>query len=137
MDGWSLDPETGTTGGHVAPTPARNGFVPPRPTDRSMPTTCALCRRVIPDGEIPDPAVVQEHHLRPERRAESPTVQLCRPCHDQIHAVFTNAELREAYDSVDALRSADRLQGYLEWIRGTDTLETDVATSNRVRERRD
>jgi len=101
-----------------------------------MATTCALCRRVIPDEALSDPQVVQEHHLRPERRAESPIVELCRPCHDQIHAVFTNAELREDYDSIDALRSADRLGDYLEWIRGTDKLSIDVTTSNRVRERR-
>jgi len=101
-----------------------------------MPTTCALCRRVIPDERIADPQVVQEHHLRPERRAESPTVMLCRPCHDQIHAVFTNEELREEFDTVDALQSADRLRGYLDWIRRTEKLDIDVRTSNRVRDRR-
>ncbi|ERH04241.1 MAG: hypothetical protein J07HR59_01371 [Halorubrum sp. J07HR59] len=93
-----------------------------------MPTTCALCRRRIPDGRIPDPQVVQRHHLRPERRDESPTVQLCRPCHKQIHALFTNAELRESYDDIDRLQSADRLAGYLSWIRGTDKLDVDVRT---------
>jgi len=101
-----------------------------------MPTTCALCRRRIPDGRIPDPAVVQDHHLRPERRAESPTVTLCRPCHDQVHALFTNEELRESYDTVEALRGADRLADYLDWIRGTDHLSTDVDTSDHVRNRR-
>ena len=101
-----------------------------------MPTTCALCRRRIPDEYIGDPQAVQEHHLRPERRADSPTVMLCRPCHDQIHAVFTNEELRESYDTVETLRNADRLGEYIDWIRGTDKLDIDVTTSNRVRERR-
>ena len=100
-----------------------------------MPTTCALCRRVVPDERILDPQVVQQHHLRPEERATSPTVTLCRPCHDQIHAVFTNAELRTDYDTIEALRSADRLDGYLEWIRGTDKLRITVDTSDAVRER--
>ena len=100
-----------------------------------MPTTCALCRRVIPDERIPDPQVVQEHHLRPEERATSPTVLLCRPCHGQIHAVFTNEELRSEYDTIEALRSADRLGGYLDWIRGTDKLDIDVDTSTHVRKR--
>jgi 5-methylcytosine-specific restriction protein A len=88
-----------------------------------MPTTCELCGRVVPDERIDDPRVVQEHHLRPEERAESPTAMLCRPCHDQIHAVFTNEELREEYDTIEALRAADRLSEYLEWIRGTDKLD--------------
>jgi hypothetical protein len=100
-----------------------------------MPTTCALCRRVVPDERIDDPRVVQRHHLRPEERATSPTAMLCRPCHDQVHALFTNAELREEYDTVDALRSADRLADYLDWIRGTDKLDIDVETSDHVRER--
>jgi hypothetical protein len=101
-----------------------------------MPTTCALCRRRVPVERIDDPAAVQEHHLLPERRAESPTVELCRPCHEQVHALFTNAELREEYDTVAALRAADRLADYLSWIRGTDKLSIDVRTSDRVRRER-
>ena len=101
-----------------------------------MPTTCALCRRVVPHERIDDPQVVQEHHLRPERRKESPTVMLCRPCHDQIHATFTNEELRETYHTVEALRDADRLAGYLSWIRSTGKLDIRVRTSDHVRERR-
>jgi hypothetical protein len=98
-----------------------------------MPTTCALCRRVVPDERIDDPQVVQEHHLRPERRAESQTVLLCRPCHDQIHAVFTNEELRESYDTIKTLREADRLADYIAWIRSTDRLSIQVETSDHVR----
>ena len=101
-----------------------------------MPTTCALCRRVVPDERIDDPQVVQTHHLRPEERTTSPTVVLCRPCHDQIHATFTNEELRESYDTIEALREADRLAEYLAWIRGTDKLDIQVRTSDRVRRRR-
>ncbi len=101
-----------------------------------MATTCALCRRRIPDERIDDPQVVQTHHLEPENRAESPTVELCRPCHDQVHALFTNEELRESFDTAEALRGADRLAGYLDWIRGTEKLDIDVRTSDRVRRRR-
>lgn len=101
-----------------------------------MPVTCALCRRRVPVEAIDDPGAVQEHHLRPEERATSPTVELCRPCHDQVHALFTNEELRESFDTVAALREADRLAGYLEWIRGTDKLRVETRTSNEVRERR-
>ncbi|WP_246985088.1 hypothetical protein [Halorientalis marina] len=101
-----------------------------------MPTTCALCRRVVPGERIDDPQAIQDHHLRPERRAESPTVTLCRPCHDQIHAVFSNAELREEYDTIDALQEADRLADYLDWIRGTDKLDIQVETSGRLRDGR-
>ena len=101
-----------------------------------MATTCALCRRRIPDERTPDPAVVQDHHLRPERRAGSPTVALCCPCHDQVHALSTNGELREPYDTVEALRGVDRLADYPDWTRGTDYLSVDVETSDHVRGRR-
>ncbi|MFC7132850.1 MULTISPECIES: hypothetical protein [Salinibaculum] len=96
-----------------------------------MTTTCALCQRVVPDERIPDPQVVQEHHLVPENRKDSPTVLLCRPCHKQIHALFSNAELREEYDTIEALREAERLADYVEWIRGTEKLDIKVATSDR------
>jgi len=69
-----------------------------------MATTCALCRRSVPD--------------------------------EQIHALFTNEELREPYDTVEALRNADRLADYLAWIRTTDKLDIQVETSEHVRERR-
>jgi hypothetical protein len=101
-----------------------------------MPTTCALCRRVVPDERIDDPQVVQEHHLRPERRETSPTVMLCRPCHDQLHATFTNEELREEYDTIEALQEAERLADYLSWIRSTDKLDISVETSDHVRQNR-
>jgi hypothetical protein len=61
---------------------------------------------------------------------------LCRPCHDQIHAVFSNEQLREGYDTIEALRDADRLADYIEWIRGTDKLEIQVEASERLRDGR-
>jgi 5-methylcytosine-specific restriction protein A len=96
-------------------------------------STCELCRRRI-EG-VRDPQAVQTHHLRPEERQTSPTATLCRPCHEQVHALFTNAELRESFDTVDALREADRLQKYIAWIRTTDKLDIETRTSDHVRER--
>ncbi|WP_254537480.1 hypothetical protein [Halomarina litorea] len=101
-----------------------------------MATTCQLCRRRFPDELLTDPQAIQRHHLVPENRKESPTVTLCRPCHAQVHATFTNEELREDYDTLDALRDARPLQGYLNWIRKTAKLDVQTQTSNRVRERR-
>jgi hypothetical protein len=91
---------------------------------------CALCRRYGPD--LP----TQRHHLIPEHRKTSATVNICPPCHDTIHAVFTNQELIDEYHTLIDLRSADRLQDYLRWIRGTKKTTIDVDTSAHVRERR-
>lgn len=98
-----------------------------------MPTTCELCARVVPDERIDDPQVIQDHHLRPERRADSPTVTLCRPCHEQLHASFTNEQLREEFDTIEALREADPLAAYLSWIRTTEKLDSQVETSDETR----
>lgn len=49
--------------------------------------------------------------------------------------VFTNAELRDEYDTTAALRSADRLREYVDWIRKTNKLDITLTTSDHVRER--
>jgi 5-methylcytosine-specific restriction protein A len=49
--------------------------------------------------------------------------------------LFTNEELRESFDTVAALREADRLQEYVAWIRTTDKLDIETRTSDHVHER--
>lgn len=89
---------------------------------------CRLCSRKMPSEYI------TEHHLIPENRKDSDTIHLCQPCHDQVHAVFTNDELRSSYDSEDALKEADRLQDYIDWISKTKKVDINVNESNSVNE---
>ena len=59
------------------------------------------------------------HHLKPKQqggRAEHRT-PLCRPCHKQLHAVYTNKTLARSLDRIDLLKSAPELQAFLGWIR--------------------
>jgi 5-methylcytosine-specific restriction endonuclease McrA len=82
------------------------------PVDSSDWPQCALCRRRVP------PDLVTLHHLKPRERggkAEHRT-PLCKPCHKQLHAVFSNKELEQRYDSIEALRSAPQLAAFLKWI---------------------
>ena len=88
----------------------------------------ALCERT----GVP----LERHHLVPENRARSPVAPVCPPCHDQLHATFTDEELRESYDSVEALRESDRMAAFVSFVSGTDTVAVDVAESTHVRERR-
>lgn len=99
--------------------------------------TCALCQRVIQTEAIADPQAVQTNHFRPEKRERSPTIPLYRPCHNHVHASFTNEELRADYDTGETLRAAERRQGYLSWIRGSDTLAVQMKMSTHVRKRRE
>ena len=94
------------------------------------PEPCALC------GRYGDALPMERHHLVPEHRKESPVVMVCSPCHDQLHALFTNEELIEEYHTAQKLREADRMQSYLDWIRTTNKTSIDVRTSNDVRRRR-
>ncbi|MFC7175554.1 HNH endonuclease [Halosegnis marinus] len=94
------------------------------------PDPCALC------GRYGDALPMERHHLVPEHRKESPVVTVCSPCHDQLHALFTNEELIEEYHTAERLRAADRMADYLDWIRGTDKTSIEVRTSDRVRRER-
>ncbi|MFC6906283.1 hypothetical protein [Halalkalicoccus tibetensis] len=85
---------------------------------------CELCGRAVE---------TTTHHLIPKNRKDSPTVQLCQPCHKQVHATFTNHELKQEYDTIEALREADRLQSFVEWISKTDKTDVQVDESDRVR----
>ena len=75
--------------------------------------TCQLCERDVPRE------MITLHHLKPKEkggRAEHRT-PLCRPCHKQLHAVYSNAMLAKSLDRIDLLKSAPELQAFLGWIR--------------------
>lgn len=83
---------------------------------------CELCRREM--GEV------TKHHLIPRTRhknkknkkdfarddVKSRLVDLCRPCHKQIHTTLTNKELERHYNTLDALRSHPDIQQFCAWI---------------------
>ncbi len=71
---------------------------------------CALCERVVPERT--------RHHLTPRQVGGNrfPTVQLCRTCHRQLHALFDNRELAER-NTIAKLRADPRVAAYLRWVR--------------------
>ena len=74
---------------------------------------CPLCERDMPRWQI------TLHHLTPKEeggKAEDRT-PMCRPCHKQLHAVFSNKHLEREMDSIDRLKSSPELQPFLKWIR--------------------
>jgi hypothetical protein len=69
---------------------------------------CALCGRAAPGltrhGLVPRTLHKRACTRRNFSRAERYTcILLCRPCHKQIHAVFTESELAREYASTEAL----------------------------------
>ena len=85
-------------------------------------STCALCRRAVEE--------VTKHHLIPRTRhknkknkkdftredVKSRLVELCRPCHKQVHTVFTNKELERRYNTLEALRAHPDIQRFCAWL---------------------
>lgn len=73
---------------------------------------CTLCCRVVPAH------LISQHHLLPKQKGGTAggRVPLCKPCHKQIHATFTNGDLARMYTSIELLRAAPELQPFLKWI---------------------
>ena len=72
---------------------------------------CGLCEREVQQ--------TTRHHLVPREEGGrySDTVNLCQPCHSSVHRFLSNRDLARRYATVEALREAEELQGYLGWIR--------------------
>ncbi len=78
---------------------------------QAVATSCGLCQRTVQH--------TTRHHLVPREEGGryGATVELCQPCHSSVHRFLSNHELAQQYPTVEALRAAEALQGYLGWIR--------------------
>ncbi|MEF2096574.1 HNH endonuclease [Bacillus sp. CFBP9009] len=76
-----------------------------------MKGTCELCDR----GEIE----LTIHHLTPRELGGShlPIAYLCKSCHKQIHALYSNRELAIRLYTVPLLKDDEALKKYLKWIK--------------------
>jgi hypothetical protein len=76
---------------------------------------CELCER--------DVERLTAHHLIPRQTVKrkqadpGPTVDICSPCHRQIHSLFDNKRLARELNSLEALRSEPQMAKFLAWIR--------------------
>ena len=71
---------------------------------------CPLCER--------DHVILNEHHLIPIHKGgrKGEKIMICTNCHDQIHSVFTNNELRDEFNSLEKLKEAERMLGFYKFI---------------------
>ena len=71
---------------------------------------CPLCGR----AEVG----LNDHHLVPAQKGgkKGSRIEICTNCHDQIHAVFTNNELKDKYNTLKQLKNANRMQGFYRFI---------------------
>ncbi|MCM3676020.1 HNH endonuclease [Peribacillus simplex] len=73
--------------------------------------TYKLCDR----GEIE----LTIHHLTPRELGGSllPIAYLCKSCHKQIHALYSNREMAIRLNTVLLLKGDEALKKYLKWIK--------------------
>lgn len=65
------------------------------------------------------------HHLIPKSRTKnkykqikedsSNIIWICRSCHDQIHALKSESELRDSYNTLDKLLAMPEFAKYVAW----------------------
>ncbi len=72
---------------------------------------CPLCKRNMLLCNL------TKHHLVPKSRGGKTTEKICRTCHRQLHALFTNKELARELNSVEALKENKDVQKYLSWVK--------------------
>lgn len=78
--------------------------------------TCQLCGF---EGKL------QRHHLVPQRVSRHKNkylkndtdnhIYICDVCHRTIHAYFTEQELKDGLNTIEALKNNDRFSKYLSW----------------------
>ncbi len=75
-------------------------------------TRCELCQRDVPRR------LITLHHLLPKQKGGKADhrTPLCRPCHKQIHATFSNTELAQRYTTLEAIRTDPLMGPFLKWI---------------------
>ncbi|MHC4389818.1 MAG: hypothetical protein ACYTFT_09865 [Planctomycetota bacterium] len=86
---------------------------------------CALCER--------DVNKTTKHHLVPKQQKGRVTVELCSPCHSQIHALFTNKTLARELHDLETLKADPDMRRYLGFIRKQKDRKVSVRRSKKRR----
>lgn len=77
------------------------------------PIPCSLCERPFERKGL------TKHHCLPREKggAQDDVSLLCPQCHGMVHATYTNGTLAAAYPTIEQLRQAPELTGFLKWVR--------------------
>lgn len=75
-------------------------------------TVCQLCGRELVEGNT------SRHHLIPQSKGgkDGVTVPLHKICHQKIHSVFSDNELKNKYYSIQLLLSHPDIQKFVSWV---------------------
>jgi hypothetical protein len=76
---------------------------------------CPLCERIMSEP-------CNRHHLLPlsEGGKNTPVILLHKICHDKIHAVFTEKELKKDYHTIGKLQQNEEIAKFIRWVRNKE-----------------
>ncbi len=62
------------------------------------------------------------HHLLPLSKGgkNTPAILLHKICHDKIHAVFTETELKRNFNTIDKLQQHEEMAKFIKWVRNKE-----------------
>ena len=89
--------------------------------------TCEFCGRAGIPG-------THGHHVIPRSKGGKVIVPTCGDCGSFIHKTWSNNELRDVYNTVEKVKSDERFQAFLRWLRKQ---RTDVVHKTKRRIGRD
>ena len=77
---------------------------------------CALCELEV--------ECTSRHHLIPRQKSKglarelrTATIRCCVPCGKQVHALFTNGELKRQFNTLEKLKADAQVQKWISWRR--------------------
>lgn len=78
-----------------------------------MKTICPVCQREIPTGKE------DKHHLIPLSKGGKlkQTVDLHRICHEKIHSLWDNNQLKNEFNTIYSMLASGQLDAFIKWIR--------------------
>ncbi len=75
---------------------------------------CQLCGVIVEH--------THKHHLVPQQKSKGmprdlkhATIECCRPCSKQVHALFSNSEMKRYYNTFERLKEDPRVQKWILW----------------------
>lgn len=88
---------------------------------------CPICNRPMIKGPS-----VDEHHFIPKCKKGKEKHSLHKTCHRFIHALFTEKELANTYNTPEQILSVEEVKNYVKWLSKKDPEFIDqIKISNR------
>jgi len=74
---------------------------------------CELCELEV------DKSIITHHHLIPKQKKgkndEENKIRVCIPCQKQIHALFSNYELKHYFNTLSKLKDSRKIRDWIKW----------------------